>query len=380
MERNKQNYRWRFGSRLGLILIVMVLLFADFIATDRPLLQICNGVWSFPAFVRHNHSMQEMQHDCSFSLYAPIRYNPYSIDTKNKGNLSPIDKQDVTSIGFRHWLGTDKTGRDVAAGIIHGARNSLWIGLCATFFGLLLGVPYGLMLGYYQDNQLYWNTSQVLLFLICLCGFVFYMLYPPQWEEEWVNPLLFVTTFGFLVFIFRIFSKLPIKKYAVPVDLVGYRLLEWRKSIPALFLLLALISVFAKPSIWYLVIIIGFLAWADVARMIRAETLLIKSNLYVLSGIASGFSHGYLMKNYILPGLKNSIIVISMYMMAGSILLESTLSFLGLGLPVEEVSWGKMLAESRNAKAWWMAVFPGLCLVGLLFWLHARTDKLELSA
>ncbi|MBK8852545.1 MAG: ABC transporter permease subunit [Saprospiraceae bacterium] len=131
-------------------------------------------------------------------------------------------------------------------------------------------------------------------------------------------------------------------KYNVPFDLFGFRILEWRKSIPALFLLLALLSLFSKPSVYNVIIIIALLSWADIARLIRAETLTIKNHLFVQSAITMGFSHVYIIVHHIFPMLKGSLMVIAMYIMAGAVLMEATLSFLGLGLPVEEVSWGKI--------------------------------------
>lgn len=364
------------GLTRGLLVLIVFSLLADFLASDRPLVENCNGRISFPAFNKNQVWSMEGNESCTYRLFTFIRYNPYQIDTKNAGYKSPFDHQDVPSLGYRHWLGTDKIGRDVAAGLIHGAKNSIWIGLCTTLLGLLLGVPYGLFLGYYQDNGVRWNPAQVVVLAGGFLVFLYYLWYPPLLGHYFRYFVFYPSILLLIYFLFRLASYLPVNRYFVPIDLLGYRLLEWRKSIPALFLLLALVSLLTKPSILFLIVIMAFLAWADIARLVRAETLQIKSNLYVQSGIALGFSPGYLMRNYVIPGLKNSVIVIAMYMMAGSILLESTLSFLGLGLPLEEVSWGKMLAESRDAKAWWMAVFPGGCLIFLLFWLHSWSDRL----
>jgi peptide/nickel transport system permease protein len=352
----------------GATFLLFVLVFADFLANDKPILCHCNGSWKMPVLQKQRTADTFDREKCSLILFPVIRYNPYQIDTKIGRLTSPFDQQNEKPIGERHWLGTDKIGRDVAAGIIHGAGISLWIAICTTLFGLLLGLPYGIILGYFQDRGIQWNSVQMIMVPFFLFMLFFYGMYL---DFSTIGLLVFIFLLVFLMMI-SIFlaGKLPLRKYPVPADLIGFRILEWRKSIPGLFLLLALLSLFSKPSSFHVIFIIGLLSWADIARMVRAETLSVKSKLYVQSGIAMGFSHFYLILKYILPGLKNTLVVIAMYMMAGAVLMEATLSFLGLGLPVEEVSWGKMLAESRNAGAWWLAVFPGLCLMSLLYWLH----------
>lgn len=356
----------------GAVVLGFIVLFADFLANDKPIVCRCDGTWDIPVITKKN-VLSDISYDrCLFVVMPPIRYSPYTIDKNNGRYTSPLAEQNVSSFWQRHWLGTDQIGRDVAAGLIHGARVSLFIGLSATFFGLLLGLPYGLFLGYFQDNGLRWNGIQLAIFTIFLSILIFYFTYA---EITFFVGLLYCLLFMVIVFfLMRIAGRLTIQKYPVPLDLVGFRILEWRKSIPALFLLLALLTVFTRPSVWQVILIIGLLSWSDIARLVRAETLSIKSRLYVLTAEAMGFSHGYIIRKYILPGLKSTLLVIAVYMMAGSVLLESTLSFLGLGLPVEEVTWGKMLASSRDVKAWWMAVFPGGCLILLLFWLYKWSD------
>ncbi|MFZ1704910.1 MAG: ABC transporter permease [Saprospiraceae bacterium] len=358
--------------KILLVSLVFITIFlTKFIAGNQPIVCISEGHWSFSVFEKNSPFLQHKK-ECSFSWNPIIPYSPYEIDTKNS-HKSPFDTQDVSSLKYRHWLGTDKIGRDVASGIIHGARISLGIGLLATILGLLFGVPTGMVMGYYQDNGIQWNRIQLFLLflLIILFGFYFFFLFEKIRLILWI-PIL-ISCFFVIKCTMDLTGKLPYKKYNFPIDLLGFRVLEWRKSIPALFLLLALLSLFSKPSLWHIIGIIALLSWADIARLIRAETLTLKNQLYVQSAVVMGFSHGYIMYKYILPGLKGTIVVIAVYIMAGTILMEATLSFLGIGLPVEEVTWGKMLSESRNAKSWWMAVFPGFCLISLLFYLHKFT-------
>lgn len=360
---------------IGVITLITLLFFSDFIAGDKAILCVCKGNMTMPVFSENVRSQET--DNCSFCLFPPIRYSPFQIDVNNGNYVSPFAQQNIPSVCFRHWLGTDKLGRDVAAGIVHGAGISLGIGLFATFLSLLLGVPLGIALGYYQDNTIRWNVIQYFVFIVSVFFVLFYISFLIS------STSLVILTFACLIFmlilylLIRSIGKWNMTKYNVPFDLFGFRILEWRKSIPALFLLLALLSLFSKPSVYNVIIIIALLSWADIARLIRAETLTIKNHLFVQSAITMGFSHVYIIVHHIFPMLKGSLIVIAMYIMAGAVLMEATLSFLGLGLPVEEVSWGKLLAESRNARAWWMAVFPGGCLIMLLLFLHSKTKKIS---
>lgn len=141
------------------------------------------------------------------------------------------------------------------------------------------------------------------------------------------------------------------------------RLLEIIMSIPS-FLILLLLSIYLKPSVGNLIIIIGFLMWMNVSRIIRAETLTLKEREYVLYAKASGQnSYGIIIK-HILPNLIPTIIVGATNTIASAILMESSLSFLGFGVQAPSATWGSMLnnAQGYIAQAPYLAVFPGLLI------------------
>ncbi|MBK8852544.1 MAG: hypothetical protein IPN10_00195 [Saprospiraceae bacterium] len=125
---------------IGVITLISLLFFSDFIAGDKAILCVCKGNMTMPVFSENVRSQET--DNCSFCLFPPIRYSPFQIDVNNGNYVSPFAQQNIPSVCFRHWLGTDKLGRDVAAGIVHGAGISLGIGLFATFLSLLLGVPF----------------------------------------------------------------------------------------------------------------------------------------------------------------------------------------------------------------------------------------------
>lgn len=169
------------------------------------------------------------------------------------------------------------------------------------------------------------------------------------------------------------------KKHNVPIDMLLLKVIEIRKSFPGIFILLALVSLFAVPSIWNIVFIIALLGWTEFARFARAETLAVKEENYILSVKVLGFSDVRILVVHILPNILPTLIVMVCFSIGSAVLLESTLSFLGIGLPVEEVTWGKMMAEGRNMNAWWLVVFPGLAIFILILSLNTLATGYQKS-
>jgi peptide/nickel transport system permease protein len=118
-----------------------------------------------------------------------------------------------------------------------------------------------------------------------------------------------------------------------------------------------------KPSVVYLVIIIGLIRWTSIAKFIRAELLKIRTLGYIEAGKALGFSEYRLMIYHAIPNALHPVIISFAFGIASSILIESSLSFLGIGVAPEAVTWGSMLEVARNDfSAWWLAVFPGITI------------------
>jgi peptide/nickel transport system permease protein len=141
------------------------------------------------------------------------------------------------------------------------------------------------------------------------------------------------------------------------------RLVEIMSCFPVLFLVLTLLAVFG-PSLWHLVWIIGLTGWTEVTRLVRGEVLRQKSQSYFEGAMIVGVPPLRLMLGYLLPAIVPILITPLTFMMAGSILLESGLSFLGFGVPAPAASWGEILAQGRLYLdlAWWLLWFPGLSL------------------
>ncbi len=144
------------------------------------------------------------------------------------------------------------------------------------------------------------------------------------------------------------------------IDSVLMRLTEMFIAFPQLFILILLAALFGT-SFWTIVFVVGLLRWMSVARLVRASFLQFKQQEFVVAARALGAPTGSIMWRHILPSALSSIIVAATLGVAGAILTESTLSFLGLGIQLPTATWGNMLRAAQNdmATAPWLAFFPG---------------------
>lgn len=196
-------------------------------------------------------------------------------------------------------FGTDALGRDVAAGLIHGARVSLMVGLVSTLAALTIGVPLGAVAGYAGGK----------------------------------------------------------------VDDALMRFTEFFQTIPSFALAIVLVAIL-QPSITSIIAAIAIVSWPPVARLVRGEVLSLRSREYVQAAVVTGHSNAWIIWREILPNTLSPIIVLASLMIATAILLESSLSFLGLGDP-NLMSWGYMVGAGRTVirQAWWITVFPGIAIL-----------------
>jgi len=195
-------------------------------------------------------------------------------------------------------LGSDSLGRDVAAGIAHGALVSFLVGGVSTAVALVLGVTLGAVAGY---------------------------------GGGWIDDVIM-------------------------------RFTEFFQTIPSFVLAVVLVAIFT-PSITSIVVAIAVVSWPPVTRVVRAEFLSLRSREFVQAAEVLGRGRVAIMLTEILPNALSPIIVLASLMVATAILLESSLSFLGLGDP-NLMSWGFMIGSGRSVIriAWWMSVFPGIAI------------------
>ena len=148
------------------------------------------------------------------------------------------------------------------------------------------------------------------------------------------------------------------------VDITIMRLVDVMLSIPTFFLILAVIA-FLTPSIWNIMIVIGLTSWMGVTRLVRAEFLSLRNREFVLAAETLGARDFRLIFTHLLPNSLTPIIVSSVLGIASAVLLESGLSFLGLGVQAPQASWGNILTDGKEyiQFAWWLSVFPGLAIL-----------------
>ncbi len=202
-------------------------------------------------------------------------------------------------------FGTDSLGRDIFSGIWYGGRISITIGFLATLISTLIAVVYGSLSGI-----------------------------APQW-----------------------------------LDTLMMRFTEIFLSVPGLLLVLFLQAILGEANVLSLSVVIGVTSWGSIAKVIRTEVRQIRNSEYVVASRCMGGGFFHVLRKHLAPNFIASIMFMVVMNVRSAIVSESTLSFMGMGLPLEIISWGSMLSLSEKAllsDSWWIILIPGAFLVTLL--------------
>jgi len=235
-----------------------------------------------------------------------VGYGPYE-------PVAPAGVVPPTPPDGEHWLGTDALGRDLLARILHGARISVTVGVLAEAVALLLGLTIGAAAGYYGGR-----LDEVLMRL----ADIFFSL---------PAPLLALAV---------------IAAFPDPETIPGLR------SLP-------------EPSLVLVFLVLGLIGWAGIARLVRAQILVVRQMDYAAAAKAAGAGDARLLLRHLLPNALAPVVVAATLGVAGNILAESWLSFLGLGARPPVPSWGTMITEGQIYLTTrpWVCVYPGLALL-----------------
>ena len=204
-----------------------------------------------------------------------------------------------------HYFGTDTMGRDIFSMIWYGGRISLTIGALSTVLSTLLAMVIGTLSGL-----------------------------APRWLDQAIM-----------------------------------RCTEILLSIPNLLLVIMLQAILGQASVWTLSLVIGVTGWTSIAKVVRTEVRQLRNSEYVLAARSMGGGFFYILFRHLAPNFLSSILFMVVMNFRSAVLSESTLSFIGMGLPVEIISWGSMLSLAEKALlsgSWWIILTPGLFLVAVL--------------
>jgi peptide/nickel transport system permease protein len=249
-------------------------------------------------------------------------------------------------------------------------------------------------------GQLPWFAGVILAALVLTAAFAAWLaphsptvgditqrLIPPVWMErgDWEHPLgtdrfgrdvlsriiygsrisLFVSliAIGFAGTVGTVLGLIAGYRGGV-TDAILMRLADVGLSLPAILIAVVLVAV-SEPSFRNVVLIIAVLLWPRFARQIRGETLAIKEQDFVALAVVAGRSSAWIIRRHIFPNVVPTLLVITTLQVGYVILLEGTLSFLGVGVPPPSPAWGLMIADGRGflATAWWISLFPGLAML-----------------
>ncbi|MGH2375091.1 MAG: oligopeptide ABC transporter permease [bacterium] len=202
-----------------------------------------------------------------------------------------------------HILGTDSVGRDVLSRLIYAARVSLTVGLLAVAMYVVIGIAVGAAAGYYGGT----------------------------------------------------------------LDLLLSRVMDVMLSFPPLIIILFAVSVFGKPSLWNVIIVLGLLGWPPVARLVRGQVLSLRQQEFVHAASALGASDFRVVVRHLLPNALAPVLVAATFGAANAILVEAALSFLGMGVQPPTPSWGNMLTDAQSLTVLermpWLWVPPGFMIL-----------------
>jgi len=368
--------------------LILIAVYAPYLANDQPIYAEYRGKTYFPAWTSvfapttvdtvYNEAgnPERLQFDITNwkalaledVVWAPVPYSPGKSDRYNRDYASPGGPQKFKTVEgeiieaprrFRHHLGTDQVGADVLSGLIHGSRISLTIGLISMGIATFIGIVLGALAGYFGDTGL--RTARIRYWLV-LIGIGLLFFYGGKLGLWGVGVSIFAVCLVAGALLNRAKLGWFTDEVHVPVDTFVSRGIEILNSLPRLLIIITITAILDR-SMTLLMIIIGATSWTGIARFTRAELLRTRSLEFIDAARSLGFSEFRVIFRHALPNSLAPVFVAIAFGIASAILVESGLSFLGIGVPDDVVTWGQMLSKGRQEfEASWLVYFPGLAI------------------
>ena len=274
---------------------------------------------------------------------------------------------------------------DLAIGVFIGVKWSLFIAILSMLIASTIGITLGLLSGYFQNTKykVSWvGILWVALTLFCCC---FYGVYMNTSFQNANGGSILVTTL-LVIAISRLLWALiakyiqPKKNRAVPIDSMISQTIEIMNSTPKIIIIVVLAAVVQQTSVGVLIWIIGLTSWTGIARIMRAETLKCKEKFFIESATAMGIKDSMILLKYILPNTIKPILVIISFGVGSVVLIESSLSFLGIGVSRDTITLGKIIAYGQNnIDNWELTLLPGFAIFVIVYGLNIIARELKLD-
>lgn len=359
---------------VSLHLIIAAMIFSGWITGNKPIVCKYKGNWYLPVLFSDRNQSSDLATDLQsigqmdyqklnydFSIWPLFDMDPSDLNASDAW----LQPGTIGGKGTYYFLGSFDLGRDLFSACIHGLNKSLWLALITMLMASAAGILTG-SLAVYQSQRLprisVWSGIMIATSCILLV-FMIYLYVEFRFITE-IHWILFVVIIFLIILALLLYDYKPQRFFSL--DRISLAYVEIMKSIPTLLFLLIMVQMFLKPGTLALSFIIAFLYAPVIVKYSRTFTYKMISKPFLDALAVSGAGPARIFLKHILPKVALDMIPVMVFGLAQIILLESSLSFLGLGLPLDSVSLGNIMNSARtNPSAWWAILFPGL----LLFWI-----------
>ncbi len=267
-----------------------------------------------------------------------------------------------------YLLGTDDLGRDVFARMMQGSWVSLTVGFVAVGISVIIGIILGGLAGYYGNVHI--NFMHVLMLLAFFISLVLLASgrRDPALNLFLISVVLMVVSIAYYYIAVRGDANLKMFRFlffeTISVDTLIMRFVDIMLCFPTFFLILTIIAIL-PPSIYNIMIVIGLTSWMGTTRFVRAEFLTLREQDFVSAAKVMGISDISIIFRHMIPNAIAPVLVSATIGIAGAILTEAGLSFLGIGVPPPHATWGNIFADGKRFlfDAPWLTVIPGLTIL-----------------